>query len=305
MFKHTKSSLILLSIVLLIIAGCQGETVTNVSGPYKGLTGTKMIEAVFASDAPITLENDPYIKGDAIDIIVELSNKHTEDIAQGNVRVRLTGDSAIPNFFSGAKEVIAPTLIGFDTEINQATPEEIDLGPLYYIGDLPAKTSKKITGQYCYQYPVKVKGFLYYTDKPLEIGTTLPTGSNPPSSVVVTSVDQQAVDVRDGQGKLRFRVTVKNVGTGNLVPSMAECFTYRGKRETEFLSIVASGAYPITCDNGGLIRLNKDTSEKIVSCEVTGINPSNLGSEPSELSLTLIGFAYEDEILPASIWLEP
>ena len=48
-----------------------------------------------------------------------------------------------------------------------------------------------------------------------------------------------------------------------------------------------------------------ETKEKIVDCEVTGIDASNLGKQASELSLTLTGFAYEDEISAVTIWLEP
>ena len=104
---------------------------------------------------------------------------------------------------------------------------------------------------------------------------------------------------------LRFMVTIKNVGSGSLVPSISECFTYRGRREREYVTITAEGAYPITCESGGVVRLSSETKEKIVTCDVTGIDPSNLGVQPSELSLTLAGFAYEDEISPVTIWLEP
>jgi len=38
---------------------------------------------------------------------------------------------------------------------------------------------------------------------------------------------------------------------------------------------------------------------------VTGIDPSNINSEPSELTIELYGFAYEEDIQPVTIWLEP
>ncbi|MEK6816131.1 MAG: hypothetical protein AABY09_00835 [Nanoarchaeota archaeon] len=305
MHKNANVSLILLSIVLVVIAGCTGQTgPTGVVGPYK-VSGTQMIEATFVKDAPTALETDPYQRNEKIETVVALNNKHTEDIPAGYVKVRLTGDAAIPNFFSGAREMIAPELSGYDIITNQPLTEEVDLGPLYYIGDLPTKLSKTVTGQYCYEFPVRVKAFLYYTDKPELIGTNLPTGSNPPSSVQVTQIQQQTVDVNDGVAEMMFRVTVKNVGTGNIVPNLGECFKYRGKRENEFITVSAFGAYPITCQSDGLIRLSRDTREKVLTCKVTGINPSNMGAQASDLSLTLTGFAYEEDIAPVSIWLEP
>ncbi|MFH0798375.1 MAG: hypothetical protein V1906_03115 [Candidatus Woesearchaeota archaeon] len=305
MHKNANVSLILLSIVLIVIAGCSGQTgTTGVVGPYK-VSGNQLIEANFIKDAPTTLDTDPYQPNEKIDVFVELRNKHTEEVPAGYVKVRLTGDAAIPNFFSGAREIVAPALSSYDIVSGQPSPEEVDLGPLVYIGDLPTKLSKTITGQYCYQFPVRVKAFLYYTDKPELIGTNLPSGSNPPSSVQVTQIQQQTVDINDGVAELNFRVTVKNVGVGNIVPNLGECFKYRGKRENEFITVAAYGAYPITCQGEGLIRLSRDTRDKVLNCQVTGINPSNLGPQASELSLTLTGFAYEDEIPPVSIWLEP
>jgi hypothetical protein len=305
MHKNVKISLLFLSIVLLIISGCEGTTTsTSVTGPYT-VSGNAMIEAKFAKDLPISMENDPYVAGENIEVVVELTNKHTEDVPQGNVKVRLTGDASISNFFEGAQEVVAPVLPGYDVAIGQAIPEEVELGPIKYVADLPTKQSNQITGQYCYAYPVKVKAFLYYTDRSENIGTTLPSGTNPPSSVQVTKIDQQAVDVRDGAANMRFRVTIKNVGSGYLVPSMSECFTYRGRREREYVTVAAEGAYPITCENDGVVRLSSETKEKIVTCDVTGIDPSNLGTQPSELSLTLAGFAYESEIPSVAVWIEP
>lgn len=306
MHKNAKISIVLFSLVVLVIAGCEGQTTdtSTIKGPYKA-TGNQLIAAKFATDYPISMEADPYQKGEPIDVVVELSNMHSEDIEAGRVEVRLAGDAAITTFFEGARQVAAPLLPKYDEIASVPSPEEVDLGPLNYVGELPTKVAKQITGQYCYEYPVKVKAFLYYTDSPTDIGTNLPSGSNPPSSLQVTAVQQQAVDVRDGVGKLKFRVTVKNVGSGTLIPSMNECFQYRGKREREFFTLEALGAYPIVCENDGYVRLSRDTKEKIVDCEVTGIDASNLGTQASELSLTLTGFAYEDNIAPVTIWLEP
>ncbi|MEA3378024.1 MAG: hypothetical protein U9Q69_00125 [Nanoarchaeota archaeon] len=298
-------TLILFSIALLILSGCQEQSSNGpLSGPYK-VSGNKMVEAIFAQDAPTSLESDPYRVGEEIDVAVELNNKHTEDIPAGNVKVRLTGDAAIPTFFEGAKIVLATGLQGYDTISNLAYPEEIEVGPIRYINEIPTKSAKMITGQYCYEYPVKVKGFLYYTDDSTKISNNLPHGSNPPSSLQVTKISQEPVNVNGDTATLDFRVTVRNVGTGTLVEGLDQCFQYREKRAREYFALIAKGAYPITCENDGYVRLSRDTKEKVIDCKVIGIDATNINEEPSELSLTLTGFAYEDEIPAITIWLEP
>lgn len=305
MYKKFKFSLILFSLVLLVLSGCQDQSSNgSVQGPYR-ISGNQMVEAKFAPYAPVTLQNDPYKKGEDIDVAVELTNKHTEDIPEGNVKVRLTGDAAIPAFFQGAQIVTAPELRAYDIISNRGLSEEVELGPLTYVGEIPTEVSKKITGEYCYQYPVKVKGFLYYTDNSQDMGINLPSGSNPPSSLQVTSITQRPVNIQDNEGTLRFRVTVRNIGNGVLVGSLNDCFKYREIREREYFTIIAEGAYPMTCENDGYVRLSRETREKVVDCTVSGIDLMNINKEPSELTLTLTNFAYEEPIPSVNVWLEP
>lgn len=293
----------LLIIVALgfVLAGCQ--TTTPSTGYYK-FTGNQMIEAKFARDAPTSLETAPYEANEEIDTVVELTNKLTEDIPAGEVKVRLSGDATMPNFFVGAKEASNPLLSKINPETGTAAPEEVDLGPIKYIGEIVGKIQKTISGQFCYAHPVKVKANLYYTTKADEIGVTLPTGANPPSSVQVTKIEQRPVDVRAGKGTMKFDVTVANIGTGQLVDSLDSCFTYSGRRPKEKLNAEVKGAYPISCENEGVVVLQSDTRSKTFTCTVTDIDLANLGKHPSELSIVLSGFAYEQDIAPVQIWLE-
>ncbi len=290
--------------LLLLVACTPGETST-VEGPYK-FTGPQAIEAKFVPGSPETLEANPYQSGEEIDVAVELTNRLTETVPAGNVKVRLTGDAAVPSFFSGAKEAANPELLGIDEKTGQPTKEEVELGPLSYVGELTTKISKKLSGQFCYSFPVRVKGFLYYTTKAEEIGTTLATSSNPPSRLQVTAVEQRTVDAEDAtRGNLKFKVTVQNTGTGMVLPALSDCFKYRTRSDRESLQLTASGAYDITCDNGGVVRLSRDTKSKTMNCVAHNVDLGNLGKDPSELTLTLSNFAYQEEILPATIWLEP
>lgn len=292
---------IVLAAIALLAAGCAQQSAS--AGYYK-FTGNKMVDAKFVRDAPISMQTAPYEKGEDIDVAVELVNKLPEDMPAGHVKVRLTGDAAMPNFFSGAKEMLNPLLKKID-EKGVENPEEVALGPIAYTGEVLGEVSKMVTGQYCYSHPVKVKAHLFYTTKAEEIGATLDRpGSNPPSTVQITNIEQRPVDVRDNAGELKFKVTVKNVGAGNIIPSLADCFKYRGRREKEVLTLKAEGAYNIECEKSGEVQLQSDTGEKIVDCTVKGIDPANLGNKPSDLTLTLSGFAYEDEISPVTIWLE-
>ncbi|MDD4878234.1 MAG: hypothetical protein PHO02_04320 [Candidatus Nanoarchaeia archaeon] len=298
--KNSIMFMAILGVLAMLAAGCTGPA--GSTGYYK-YTGDKMVTASFVRDAPVSLETAPYEKGDDIDVAVELTNKLPEDVPAGKVKVRLTGDATMPNFFTGAKEMLSPLLKKMD-ENGIANPDEIELGPIKFVGDVSGKITKTITGQYCYSYPVKVKANLFYTAKAEEIGSNLDSGSNPPSSVQVIAITQRPVDVTNNVGELDFKVTIKNKGTGTVVASLGDCFKFRDRREKQELKLEAKGAYNIECEKGGIVTLQEDTQEKIVDCTVKGIDPANLGKVPSELTLTLTNFAYEDEIAPVTIWLE-
>lgn len=294
-----------LLIGLFLLASCTPTDTSVVEGPYK-FTGPQAIEAKFVPSSPETLESNPYQAGENVDVVVELTNRLTETVPANSVKVRLTGDAAIQNFFAGAREAGNPEMFGIDPETGQPTIEEVDLGPLQYTGELTTKISKRISGQFCYSFPVRVKGFLYYTTKTEEIGTNLLESSKPPSRVQVMAIEQRTVDPEnDNVGDLKFTVTIQNTGTGTVVPSLNDCFGYRSRSERELLRLSARGAYDITCENDGLVRLSRDTKSKTMNCVAHNVDLRNLGNDPSELTLTLSGFAYQEEIEPVTIWLEP
>lgn len=296
--------LTLILATILLLTGCQQQAATTSTAYYK-YTGDKAVEAKFLEGSPTSSEVDTYQSRENIEVVVELVNKLPEEMPAGHIKARLTGDAAIPSFFEGAQESSNQLLFAIDPETGVATPEEVELGPIRYVGDLATKVQKKITGQYCYMHPVKVKGNLFYTNKELEIGTNLPQGSNPPSAVQVTGIEQGTVNIgNDGKGELRFKVTVKNLGTGTIIGGMDKCFQFRERTEREVLKLEAKGAYPTSCDDG-IVRLSREDKSRTIECKVTGIDMTNLGPDASELSLTLTDFAYEDELAPVNIWLEP
>lgn len=286
---------------IIFLSGCKEEEATAPS--YYKYTGDKAVEAKFLEGSPTSSEIDTYQQKENIEVVVELINRLTEEVEAGKVKVRLTGDAAIVTFFEGAREASNPKMFAIDPNTGVATPEEADLGPIKYVADLETKVQKKITGQYCYSIPVKVKANLFYTDKETEIGNNLPKGSNPPSSVQVTKIEQGTVNRANG-GELRFKVTVANIGTGTVIPGLSDCFQYREKTEREELKLAATGAYPIDCGDG-IVKLSREDKTRTMECKVTGIDMTLLGPDASELSLTLTDFAYEDELSPVTIWLEP
>ncbi|MFH1455336.1 MAG: hypothetical protein ABIF40_00100 [archaeon] len=298
-----KYGIILILTTLILLAGC--TTTSSTTQAYYKFTGDKAIEATFVEYAPVSSETDTYQKGEEIAIAVELSNMLTEAIPESLVKVRLTGDAAIDAFFTGAKEVSSPELDARDITTGDPDTEEIEPGPIVYVGEVTTKVSKEITGQYCYEYPVKVKANLFYTNKEEEIGNNLPQGSNPASSVQVTEITQGVVDVDDNVGELKFQVTIENIGEGTVVSSLSDCFAFRDRQFREELKLTAEGAYDITCKDDGQIKLSTADLSKTLDCTVTGIDATNLGDQASELTLTLSGFAYEEELEPVMIWLEP
>ncbi len=130
--------------------------------------------------------------------------------------------------------------------------------------------------------------------------------SKPPSRVQVMAIEQRTVDPsNENTGDLKFTVTIQNTGTGIAMPSLNDCFRFRSRSEREVLKLSARGAYDITCENDGNVRLSRDTKSKTMNCVAHNVDLRNLGKDPSELTLTLSGFAYQEEIEPVTIWLEP
>ncbi len=299
-----KYVLILLLTTFLLVAGCT-ETTSTGDGYYKW-TGDKAIEAKFVEYSPVSSKTDTYQQNEDIQVSVELSNMLPEPIPEDMVKVRLTGDALVKNFFTGAHEVSSPELDPIDDATGDPDPEEVELGPLQYVGDLTTMISKEIGGQYCYSHAVIIKAQLFYTDDETEIGNNLPTGSNPPSSVQVIEFTQGVVDVDDNVGELDFEVTISNIGDGTIINSLDDCFNYRDDRQhREELTLSAEGAYDITCSEDGYVKLAKTEKTKKIDCTVTGIDATNLGDKPSELTIILSDFAYEEDLEPVTIWLEP
>lgn len=301
-----KYYLILLGLII-IIAGCDSNTTTTTEGYYKCFSGnTQMISAVFDSYSPISFENSPYVKNEEIPVEVVLTNNMPEEIEPGKVKVKLKGDAAISSIFEGAKIATNPKLYAIDSENCFTSDENVELGPIRYQSKITTKVSKEISGDYCYEKPVIVHGYLYYTNIIENIGVNLPSGANPPSGLQVISLTQEPVKV-GGDGKtaeLDIKITVGNVGTGTLVKGLDECFEFRSQNYREEFDIEVNGAYDIECDKTEL-RLNRETKQAIVNCKATGIDASNLASTASEIEITLKGFAYEDVITPVTVWLEP
>ena len=304
-----KMVMVFLLIGVLFIYGCEGgQTVSSLQGAYANCFGdnTQMISAAFESFAPVSSEENPYEPGEEIDITVVFESFYTEDIEENNVKARLTGDAALENIFSGASIQNGDTLYGIDTETCLTEDTELDIGPIIYQGDITTKVSKEITGLYCYAQPVVVKGYLYFTEDSTEIGENLPSGSNPPSSVQVTQIEQNPVDVDrdDNSGDMRFKIYLQNLGTGTIVESLDDCFGYRDTGYDEEFHISVTGAYD-TIECPETVKLSRDERTDVVTCKITGIDVTNLGDAPSEITITLDEFAYEDEIPSTTIWLEP
>lgn len=300
----------ILFLALLISACTTEETTTSLQGAYAACYGddSQTIQAEFDAFAPLSNEESPYQTGEEIDITVRLTNLFTSDIAADKVKLRLSGDAANENIFSGGSGVVeAETpLYGIDTETCLTEGVDVDIGPLVYQNEITTKIQKEIQGLFCYEQPVVVKAYLYYTDNPDLIGETLPAGSNPPSPVQVTQVEQNPVDVdrESGTGELRFKIYLQNLGTGTIVEDLDECFVYREAGYREEISLdVGQAAYDVECPS--TVKFSRDEKTDVVSCKVTGIDINNLGSSPSEITITLNGFAYEEAIPPTTIWLEP
>jgi len=300
-----RKGVILLLLAILFLYGCTTQAPSGVLGVYANCNGddTQMVTAAFADFAPVSLETSPYQAGEDIDVEVILVNKHSEDIDAGSVKVKLTGEAAMEDIFSGADVQEAEMLYAIDPETCLEEDTEIDMGPIVYEKTTTTTISKEITGSYCYAHDVVVKGFLYLTADATEIGDTLPTGSNPPSSVQVTMVEQNPVDVDADEASMRFKIYLENVGEGTIVEDLDECFEYRDTSYREEFTLTVDGPYTTECPED--VKLSRGERTDVVTCKITDIDTTNLGDDPIEFTITLSGFAYEDEIPSTTIWVEP
>ncbi len=303
-----KGFLIILVLMIVFVTSCSNLNLNlnrpDVSKGFYKYTGSSALEARFVKDAPVSSEQEYYEPGELIDVEVELSNKGTKRILPNSVRLRLTGDSIIPNFFTGAKEVLFPlSLDPIDEGSGYVDTRIVDLGPLRYIGEVTSRRSKVITGQFCYTLPVVVQTNIILSDKPGDIKSqNIQTGDNPPSGVQVTSLNQEVVKVRSGDraGTMRFKFTIENVGNGDLVDNLQSCWDYE-KRKRESVSFVIKGPYPINCEEGSVVLRD---GKRTVDCTMENIDPTNLGSMPRDLIIILDNFAYLEEISPVTIYLD-
>lgn len=298
-------SLIILAVSLVLITACSNLSGSSgsSSGYYK-YTGSSALDVNFVKDAPVSSEKEYYEPGELIDVEVELANKGTKRILPNTVRLRLTGDAIIPNFFTGAKEILFPlSLDPIDEETGYIDNRIVDLGPLRYIGEVTSRRSKVITGQYCYYVPAVVQTSVVLSDKQEDIpGQNIQAGDNPPSGVQVTSLEQEVVKVREGDraGTMRFKFVIENVGSGSMIDSLQDCWDYE-KRRREKVSFVIKGPYPIVCEEGTVILRDK---KRTVDCTMTNIDPTNLGSVNRDLIIILDNFAYLEEIPAVTIYLD-
>ncbi len=295
--------LIFLAILVVLIISCTTSNTGDSRGFYK-YTGNSALEAKFVKDAPVSSEKEYYETGELIDVEAELSNKGTKRILPNTVRLRLTGDAIIPNFFIGAKEILFPlSLDPIDEQTGYIDTRIIDLGPLRYIGEVTSRRSKVITGQYCYYIPVVVQTNIILSDRQEVIpNENIQAGDNPPSGVQVTSLSQEVVKVRAGDafGSMRFKFTIENAGSGNIVDDLGSCWDYE-KRRREKVSFVIKGPYPIVCEEGTVVLRDR---KRIVDCTMTNIDPTNLGSVQRDLIIILDNFAYLEEIPAVTIYLD-
>ena len=150
---------------------------------------------------------------------------------------------------------------------------------------------------------MEVHGYLYFTDDETLIGDNLPTGANPPAPVIVTSIEQNIVDVDEDTAELRFKIYIENVGAGTIVEGLNECFEYRETGYKEELTLSIKGPYRPECPDG--VKLSRDTLQDVITCKVYDIDKNNLGDTPAEIVITLDGFAYEEDLEEVDIWIEP
>lgn len=315
-----KRAVIVLLVLVVFIISCQNYNNGASSRGYYKYTGPSGLEANFVKDAPVSSEQEYYEPGELIDVEVELANKGTRVILPNSVRLRLTGDAIIPNFFVGAKEVLFPlALDSLDEETGNVDTRIVDLGPLRYISDVTSRRSKVITGQYCYYIPTVVQTRIVLNDKYESIPTqtiggkygfggqttnqnNIQAGDNPPSGVQITSLSQEIVKIREGDryGTMKFKFTIENIGSGHIVDNLASCWDYE-KRRRETVSFIVKGPYPIVCEEGTVVLRD---GKRTIDCTMTNIDPTNLGFVPRDLIIILDNYAYLEEIPAVTIYLD-
>ncbi len=298
---------IILVLVLLILAGCGGDSSDGISagdGYYK-YTGDQLVKVSFSEGFPESDSEYPYIASyDKIPIEFTIYNYGLTKIPAGDVKIRLKGDAIIPDLFDGGEGMFSPGVLqGIDQETGEVLEEYVRAGPLIYEGYIETLISKDINAEYCYKDEVRVRTRIILTDSLDEVPEeNIKEGDNPPSRVKVSSLTQDMVRAYTGsnEGMLNFEFIIKNDGSGRVVDSLEKCFVY-DKNPMEYVSVNVKGPYPISC-NGERVLLRN--GEGKVRCSMQ-VDASNLGSDERDLFITLYDFAYLEQVEPVEIWIEP
>ena len=278
-------SLLLLSLVILVIAGCQGtfqQPQNQDLGTFVG--GTQALDIAFAEDQPPAAVLDDGQETFFITLLLRNVGEHT--ITAGGLIASLSGivqsSFAIKNL--NAKNTF--DIYGAGKDGNIITPGAEDLlefGGSSFQTDLPGDTEFTLRADVCYNYQTQAVSKLCLKQNVLArtiddvciVNDANLAVENSGSSVHVTAARQNTI----GSNKVKLTFTIKNLGVGAVFEPNTFTNTCVGKEdERDKLNVNVynpENNFKIECgqfggSNQGTVKLINN--EKIITCTVDTTN---------------------------------
>lgn len=281
-----KRGLILLSLLILVLAGCQiggGPKKPTANSPFIG--GTQAIDIAFVENEPPAhvLDNSQ----EAFFTTLLLRNSGEFTVPRNGLIASLSGIPQKSFNLKSLNVVNARDISGATKDLDAVHPgaeELLEFGEARYTIDIPASFTTQLRADVCYTYQTKAVANLCLKKNVVSrkkvddvCDVTAPTVTIYNSAGPLQAADLRQTSVGSNRVKLSFKV--KNVGTGAVYEPGAftsVCAGQDNQKDMVKLTLTSpEQAFTIECNqlnnkNSGVVRLvNK---EKDITCTIDTTN---------------------------------
>ncbi len=211
---HKKTLLVLLTISLILIAGCKKEEAGT--GPYIG--GIKGIDAVFNPNGPPSQFNEDQ----EVSVKVTLTNNGEFNLDNGLVEVQLFGVNRPVFGLNDQYKATEGVLYGIDTFNTQGGEQQIDFGVMKYNQKISNQEDFTLKAKICYPYTTFAQIKACVSSVSIEEGKGDQVCTIEGEKVVKGSVSSGPVQITSLKQEFRgadlvlFNMNIENKGVGKV-----------------------------------------------------------------------------------------
>lgn len=287
-----KKAIVILGLLAVVLSGCGGETQTGIGTPFLG--GTNGLLIGFMEDAPPVEVYDG--GGYVFQIVAKISNEGEWAVPEGKAKVKISGID--PSLFGTTSENLnsangEPLEASYkDSEGNEieGTTTLVEFSDLNFVGDIQGNMQFPIRMDVCYSYGTRAVSNLCIKEDLHDTGDAVCSVTS--EKVVYSSrAPIQVVDLREnvrstteGQEKVGFTFTIKNMGNGDFFAVDSNCDTTGITNENKVHVTVTEGADCSGLDgNSGTVTLYG--GERSITCTFPAVTTTDY-LKPIDLTIT-------------------